>query len=697
MRLSNLLLILFFTLCNASAATLSSTIGNPVTRQDNIFRSNVNPTFNFATDANGGTVTSIVLQLNNSSNAGFGYPDSMVISTTVKIKSGSTIIDTFTYSSWDAANKRVTLSGSAALSGSTTYTIELGCTTCANTGFDQTTTNATGWQFTSDYYSTGYPVMSLSGTASPANAAPILGAIGDQTGNVGVAVNLTISATDADEDDLIYSATNLPAGLSINTSTGQITGTPTTQAVYSTTVTVSDGTASDSETFTWTVNPAPNNAPTLSNIYNQTSTFGQTVSLQVSASDDDLADTLSFSATGLPTGLSINSSTGLISGTPTSAGIYNPTVNVSDGKATQSISFTWTVNELPNPVEENQVVSEVNTISQFAPRNAIQTLKPVKTRLNVIKSGSSSFANISTNAISVRFAEISPEIQTLMNAAGIPNGIYSSGNPLNNGWAVWTEGSVIVGQNKNSTHLHIDNLAIGIDKKLDQNLAGGIAVRGSWEDSHLHHISKFSNNALSTTIYGSYAFNNKSFIQAVIGRANMEITTERLKNSNTIKGKRKASQYIYSLIGGYEILKNQWEITPYVTIDGSSSKLHPFAEYGSIDALNYLQQKIDSITASAGARAKFTKKIGKAKLIPELHINYQGDLKSQTETQVHYVILPDSLFSKSFDANASSTWLGGFGVDYIINFFNASAEYERSQQVNYGHTDTYRIMLKLSY
>ena len=76
---------------------------------------------------------------------------------------------------------------------------------------------------------------------------------GEQGGTVGGAVTLNIEATDADDDPLTYSATGLPAGLSIATDTGVISGTLTTADTYTVTVTVSDGIATDSVTFTWTV------------------------------------------------------------------------------------------------------------------------------------------------------------------------------------------------------------------------------------------------------------------------------------------------------------------------------------------------------------------------------------------------------------------------------------------------------------
>jgi Putative Ig domain len=86
------------------------------------------------------------------------------------------------------------------------------------------------------------------------------------------------------------------------------------------------------------------NTVTVTNPGSQTGTVGTAVSLQISATDSASGQTLTYSATGLPAGLSINSSTGLISGTPTTAGSSSVTVTAEDTTgATGSASFTWTI------------------------------------------------------------------------------------------------------------------------------------------------------------------------------------------------------------------------------------------------------------------------------------------------------------------------------------------------------------------
>lgn len=86
------------------------------------------------------------------------------------------------------------------------------------------------------------------------------------------------------------------------------------------------------------------NTVTVTSPGNQTTTAGTAVSLPIQASDSAAGQTLTYSATGLPAGLSISSSTGVISGTPTAPGTFSVTVTASDTTAAAgSATFNWTV------------------------------------------------------------------------------------------------------------------------------------------------------------------------------------------------------------------------------------------------------------------------------------------------------------------------------------------------------------------
>ncbi|MEV6417658.1 M4 family metallopeptidase [Kribbella sp. NPDC051718] len=90
-----------------------------------------------------------------------------------------------------------------------------------------------------------------------------------------------------------------------------------------------------------TGNPDPG-SPAVTNPGSQTSTVGTADTLQLAATGGTTP--YSWSATGLPAGLTVNASTGLISGTPTTAATSTVTAKVTDaGGKTSSVSFSWVV------------------------------------------------------------------------------------------------------------------------------------------------------------------------------------------------------------------------------------------------------------------------------------------------------------------------------------------------------------------
>ncbi|WP_232246753.1 putative Ig domain-containing protein [Kitasatospora mediocidica] len=103
---------------------------------------------------------------------------------------------------------------------------------------------------------------------------------------------------------------------------------------------------------------APGNGVTVSNPGKQIATVGTAASLQITAVDSTPGQTVSYRASGLPAGLAI-SATGLISGTPTTAGTSNVTVTATDRAGTTgTAAFTWTVSSATSQCTAGQLLGD---------------------------------------------------------------------------------------------------------------------------------------------------------------------------------------------------------------------------------------------------------------------------------------------------------------------------------------------------
>ena len=109
------------------------------------------------------------------------------------------------------------------------------------------------------------------------------------------------------------------------------------------------------------------NTVSLTNPGTQTGTVGTSASLQIAASDSASGQTLSYGASGLPPGLGINASTGLISGSPTATGTFSVTVTATDTTGAQgSASFSWTINATGNTVTVTNPGPQGGTVGSSA-------------------------------------------------------------------------------------------------------------------------------------------------------------------------------------------------------------------------------------------------------------------------------------------------------------------------------------------
>ncbi|MGE8942719.1 Ig-like domain repeat protein [Leptospira interrogans] len=181
-----------------------------------------------------------------------------------------------------------------------------------------------------------------------------------------------------------FAATGLPSGLTLNLGTGVISGTPTQSGTFTVAVTATDSTpvhqggpfTSASKNLSLEVGPATVAITTSSLPAGNIGTAYTSPALTVSGGTAPYT----FAESGLPPGLSLNNSSGAISGTPTQAGTFTVDVTATDSttganggpftSTTKSLSLvinpaaaSVVLTSTPNPAFEGQPVVLTATVS----------------------------------------------------------------------------------------------------------------------------------------------------------------------------------------------------------------------------------------------------------------------------------------------------------------------------------------------
>ena len=190
-----------------------------------------------------------------------------------------------------------------------------------------------------------------------------------------VAYSYSFVASDVDVgDNLTIAATTKPSWLILDTTAQTLSGTPTNEAVgdHVVVLTATDQSGSvATQSFTISVTNT-NDAPTITSTEVTAVNEDASYSYTMLGSDVDVGDSLTLAATTLPSWLSFDASTGILSGTPTNEAVGDHAVvltatDQSGSVATQS--FTINVNQVPtvaNPISDQTATEDSAFSFQFS-------------------------------------------------------------------------------------------------------------------------------------------------------------------------------------------------------------------------------------------------------------------------------------------------------------------------------------------
>lgn len=203
---------------------------------------------------------------------------------------------------------------------------------------------------------TGTATLTLTLTSAATGLPPVISCAATASGTTGTAFNFSLTATNA---PTTFTASNLPPGLGVNATTGAITGTPTSAGIFS--VPFSAGNAGGTANATLTIsiaNPAAPLPPVISSSAAARGLVGAAFTHTIIATNSPT----NFTASNLPAGLSVNAVSGVISGTPTAAGLRSVAISATNAGGTTNAVLTLDISAAPQ--EPPVIASSAGVIGQ---------------------------------------------------------------------------------------------------------------------------------------------------------------------------------------------------------------------------------------------------------------------------------------------------------------------------------------------
>ena len=451
-------------------------------------------------------------------------------------------------------------------------------------------------------------------------------------------------------------------------------------------------------------------------------TSGKSVSLDAGEFFSDYTVTAtrdpdSFGATGLPPGLSVNSSTGLISGTATSPGTFTASVSAtnSGGTGRKVVSFVVSgqisPSDRPDPTQDADTRTLQRTQLDTAKRVSRAQISNIQRRLETLHNRHSRTAGTTRaqgsvvtrnpphaddrsshdiDAGSALAAGDSFQADTL--GTGSPlltaladlaqsgsmqlDGDYTGSSGALAGASVWVGGSVGFGTRDaayGSSKLRFtsDGISAGVDKIFGETLVLGLALGYANDQTDVGQVESHSETDFwSLSVYSSYQPLPQIFIDGMLGYGHLDYDVRRAVSFNRdAYSDRDGDQLFGSVAVSYEYHRDRLLLSPYGRVDFAFTWLDSSTETGAgQSSLHYFSQDFDSAQLALGFRAESAHEMSYGWVIPRLRLEYLRQFESDRRQSIAYA---DQLAGQRFwllspDSNENSLLIG-IGTDFDLN------------------------------
>ena len=344
--------------------------------------------------------------------------------------------------------------------------------------------------------------------------------------------------------------------------------------------------------------------------------------------------------------------------------------------------------ELQNPLNEKDVVGLIEGQIETAKRFAQHSTTPVLKRMERLRRNRHE-NNLSHQGVKLKF--VNSTMAEIANIAQLSNSIDKTSNLLRNDWAIWSEGSITIGEIEETSTSSIrgirsNGITLGIDKKIDKNQMYGVAIRIEDDKNDIGTSgTKLNTDGYSLSFYGTLPMSDNVYIDSTIGIGLLRTNTKRIHQSGTLSGTREGDQVFGSIVFGTESVlynngtdNNQSALNVYSRIDAGYTTLKAYSDTGTVAALNYSEQKIRTARGSFGILVNDEIKINQIKFLPNARLEYGWDLTSASNSAISYITYPNTDYTLNLNKKDNTNFRLGVGADIEVgNNLFLSTDYER--------------------
>ncbi|MBC3411723.1 autotransporter domain-containing protein [Pseudomonas sp. SWRI51] len=515
----------------------------------------------------------------------------------------------------------------------------------------------------------------------------------------------------------------LPPGLSLNAASGMLSGTPTTAATSSFTITATDSnSATGSGNYTLQVQSQAVVVPPSS----ETVVAGQsaTVDLTRGATGGPFTSATLLSVSPPSAGTARMTGPFTLSFTPAAAFTGAAVVSFSLSNAGGAVAsfITFAVQSRPDPSKDPEVIGLLNAQSRAAERFASTQMDNFNRRLEQLHRPTcdrNSFnASVRHGREDVSLGGLGRALRDELEGNGKgrdadddekrrqdkDSSRATTGECREDALAYWTDGFVNTGSNRargaQDNSFTTFGLSAGVDYRLSPRTVVGVGFGYGNDRADIgEHDSRSDGDALGLAAYLSVNPLSQVYVDALLGYNRISFDSRRYvtedPSNGYAKGSRDADQLFASLTASYEYRHGALSLAPYARVNSSFTRLDAYRERGGGElALAYEEQTLRYFTSFVGVRSGYDIETRLGMLTPRVGLawghnfsrnqDYRMRYADQGNDGVTYRLSPDPLDTNFMDLDTGLDLSLGRSWRVGVSYKTALGTNERNEMFRIG-------------